>query len=101
MRITRTTREKSRMAASNSFSLNIAAMMADCGMTQAELAGKIGVGQTAVSLWCAGQRCPAFSLLDRICAVFSEQYPDLRVGDLINPMPELWSRTFNEKEEPI
>lgn len=83
--------EKSVRAASNTFSLNLSAMLSDCGMAQSELAERIGATQAAVSLWCAGRRCPDFGTLDRICAAFAEFYPDLITGDLLNPMPELWA----------
>lgn len=84
--------EKSARAASNTFSLNLVSMLSDCGMAQSELAERIGISQAAVSLWCAGRRCPDFGTLDRICAAFAEFYPDLITGDLLNPMPELWAR---------
>ena len=45
-------------------------MRTDFGMTQKELAGKVGVTSQAVSKWERGDACPDIYLLPALAAVF-------------------------------
>ncbi len=50
----------------------------ECGLTQRELAGKVGVTAQAVSKWERGSSCPDISILDEIaCAL------DVSVSELL------------------
>lgn len=41
--------------------------LAQKGMTQKQLAARVGVGESAVSLWLSGKREPTMSKLKRLC----------------------------------
>ena len=51
-------------------SARIKQLRTDFGMTQKELAGKVGVTSQAVSKWERGDECPDIYLLPALAAVF-------------------------------
>jgi repressor LexA len=46
------------------------AQMLERGLTQAELASKVGVSQQAVSLWLQGERSPGVRSVNRLARLF-------------------------------
>ena len=59
----------------------IAALRKEKGMTQEELAEKLGVSPQAVSKWENGQSCPDISLLPRLAAIFGVTTDLLLTGE--------------------
>lgn len=59
----------------------IAALRKEKGMTQEELAEKLGVSPQAVSKWENGQSCPDISLLPRLSAIFGVTTDLLLTGE--------------------
>lgn len=59
------------------FSKNLRRRLEISGMTQAELARKLGVGTTSVSNWCKGTKVPRMDKVDAMCAIFSCRRSDL------------------------
>lgn len=47
------------------------------GMTQAELANKLGVGTTSVYNWVNGLKTPRMDKVDKMCSIFSIRREDL------------------------
>ena len=58
-----------------------AALRKEKGMTQEELAEKLGVSPQAVSKWENGQSCPDISLLPRLAAIFGVTTDLLLTGE--------------------
>ncbi|MBP3375167.1 MAG: helix-turn-helix transcriptional regulator [Clostridia bacterium] len=54
------------MIDTNTLGRTIAEARRACGLTQRELAGKVGVTAQAVSKWERGGSCPDISILDEI-----------------------------------
>lgn len=59
----------------------IAALRKEKGMTQEELAEKLGVSPQAISKWENGQSCPDISLLPRLAAIFGVTTDLLLTGE--------------------
>ena len=59
----------------------IAALRKEKGMTQEELAEKLGVSPQAISKWENEQSCPDISLLPRLAAIFSVTTDLLLTGE--------------------
>ena len=59
----------------------IAALRREKGMTQEELAERLGVSPQAVSNWENGQSCPDISLLPRLAAIFGVTTDLLLTGE--------------------
>ncbi len=60
------------------------------GMTQEELAGKLGVSSQAVSKWETDSSCPDISLLPQLCSVLGITTDELLTGksDEVRLLPE-------------
>lgn len=59
----------------------IAALRKEKGMTQEELAEKLGVSPQAISKWENGQSCPDISLLPRLAVIFGVTTDLLLTGE--------------------
>lgn len=52
-------------------------ILARKNMTQKQLAAKVGVGESAVSLWLSGKREPTMSKLKRLCEAMGCKAEDI------------------------
>jgi hypothetical protein len=59
------------------FSKRLRYYLNESGMTQAELANKLGVGTTSVYNWVNGLKTPRMDKVDRMCSIFNIQREDL------------------------
>ncbi len=59
------------------FSNNLRRLLEENGMTQLELAKRVGVGTTSVSNWCKGIKVPRMDKVDAMCKIFSCRRSDL------------------------
>ncbi len=59
------------------FAENLKRMRVAAGMTQAQLAQKLGVDQRTVSAWEKGVARPSFETLALICDLFDENFDSL------------------------
>ena len=64
-------------------SQNIAALRSACGLTQEELAARIGVSRQSVAKWESGEFAPDLSNASALARVF-----DVRLDDLVNHSEE-------------
>lgn len=73
------------------FSERLAALRKSAGLTQAELAKKLGISKSAVSMYECGNREPEFELLEKMADCFGVDMNVLfgRADALINDDPEL------------
>lgn len=53
------------------FKKNLAIYIKKSGITQAELASKIGVGRSNITNWLNGNSIPDLDVINRICAVLN------------------------------
>jgi transcriptional regulator with XRE-family HTH domain len=58
------------------------------GMTQLDLARKLGVGATSVSFWCNGTKAPRMDKVDKMCELFHCKRSDL-IEDKDSTFPAL------------
>lgn len=65
----------------NTMGSRIAARRKEKGMTQEELAAKLGVSAQAVSKWENDVSCPDISLLPRLCRILGITSDELLTGD--------------------
>ena len=59
---------------------NIKKYLGLSGITQSELAGKLGVSKSAVSAWCTGQKSPRMDKIDKMCEIFGCKRSDFVVS---------------------
>lgn len=59
------------------FAENLKRMRVAAGMTQAQLAQRLGVDQRTVSAWEKGVARPSFETLALICDIFDENFDSL------------------------
>lgn len=70
-------RQDGIMKAKSKKVLKIVAIVLAAGMTQAQLAQKLGVDQRTVSAWEKGVARPSFETLALICDLFDENFDSL------------------------
>lgn len=61
----------------HTFSKNLQTRMRDYGLTQTELAKRMGLPQSTISEWCRGTVLPRSNRLERLCTVFNCEPEDL------------------------
>lgn len=59
------------------FVQNLQMFMEKSGITNTELASKLGVSEVAVSRWKSGERNPRSEMIDRMCVIFNCSHNDL------------------------
>jgi len=76
----------------------IAALRKNQGMTQEDLAGKLGVSSQAVSKWETDASCPDISLLPLLCRTLGVTSDELLTGksDTVRMVPKQERRSLDE-----
>ena len=69
------------------FSLNLRKILENRGLTQKELADKMGISKTAVNQWTQGKKMPRMGKIDMICKALGVER-----GALIENLPDLPSK---------
>lgn len=59
------------------FVQNLQMFMEKSGISNTELANKLGVSEVAVSRWKSGERNPRSEMIDRMCVIFNCSHNDL------------------------
>lgn len=59
------------------FSENLKMFMERAGMSNTDLANRVGVSEVAVSRWRSGERNPRAGIVEMLCSIFNCSYNDL------------------------
>ena len=85
------------------FSQRLAALRRERGMTQAELAARLGISKSAVSMYERGNREPELDLLQEMADLFGVSVSSLlgrERDDLLNGDPELTEYLESLRDRP-
>ena len=84
------------------FSEKLSALRRQRGLTQAELAARLGISKSAVSMYERGNREPELELLERMADLFEVSVSSLlgREEDLLNGDPELTGYLESLRDRP-
>lgn len=84
----------------DSVGTRIKTMRMSRGLSQAQLAKKIGVGQSSVAMWETGQRLPGWEAIDALSDVFNTPPSAIIDGERPDEDRELWDLRETLRRRP-
>lgn len=65
----------------NAFCENLKRLLGERGVSMSELASSIGVAQSTISMWCAGQRVPKMNGVQAVADFFNVDWQEMLESD--------------------